>query len=454
MSQPSRIRTLVVDDSSFFANMLSEELEDKYGMETFCVTSASDALDMIEEKDVDCVVSDYDMPGMDGLGLLRRLREKGIEIPFLLLTGRGDEEVASEAFSGGATDYLLKLEIMEDNEYRRLANTIENAVSQHQTQKKYELLVNNTPDYIAQISYDGELLAVNPAMEEAFGETESSLVGKSVCDLMPDEVGERRLERGREVIDENETKTDEDSYEGRYFHNIFVPVDLHGEEESFQMISRDITRRKEREKELELQNERLDEFASVVSHDLRNPLNVAQGRLEMARETGDEDEFDEAEEALERVESIVNDVLDLARQGQTVGETDEVSLKETVRDAWRNVHTKDASVEIDDRLGTVSADESRLREALENLFRNSVEHGGDDVSIHVGSLEDGFYVEDDGEGISEDESEKIFDHGYTTTDEGTGFGLSIVESIVEAHGWEIDLESSSFGGARFEIQTR
>ncbi|MDY6775386.1 MAG: response regulator [Halobacteria archaeon] len=454
MSQTSRIRTLVVDDSSFFANMLSEELEEKYGMETFCVTSGSDALGMLSETDIDCVVSDYDMPGMDGLELLQRLRERGIEIPFLLLMGRGDEEVASEAFSGGATDYLLKLEIMEDNEYRRLANTIENAVSQHQTQKKYELLLSNTPDYIAQISRDGELLAVNPAMTDAFGEKESDLIGESVSDLMPEGVGEMRLEMGREVIDEKETKTYEDSYEGRYFHNIFVPVDLHGEEESFQMISRDITRRKEREKELELQNERLDEFASVVSHDLLNPLNVAQGRLELARETGDDDEFDEVEEALERVENIVSDVLDLARQGQTVGETDEVSLKETVRQAWRNVHTKDASVEIDDRLGTVSADESRLREALENLFRNSVEHGGDDVSIHVGSIENGFYVEDDGEGISDEERENVFDHGYTTTDEGTGFGLSIVESIVEAHGWEIELESSDLGGPRFVVNTR
>jgi signal transduction histidine kinase len=90
---------------------------------------------------------------------------------------------------------------------------------------------------------------------------------------------------------------------------------------------------------------------------------------------------------------------------------------------------------------------------LENLFRNSVDHGGVDVTITVGALDggDGFYVADDGEGIPEAEREKVFDTGYTTTSDGTGFGLNIVAEIAEAHGWAVEAVEAADGGARFEF---
>jgi signal transduction histidine kinase len=80
-----------------------------------------------------------------------------------------------------------------------------------------------------------------------------------------------------------------------------------------------------------------------------------------------------------------------------------------------------------------------------------VEHGGEDVTIRVGALDDGFYVEDDGGGIPESERGDVFDAGYTTAADGNGFGLSIVQKIVEAQGWRIDVTESAEGGARFEI---
>jgi signal transduction histidine kinase len=89
---------------------------------------------------------------------------------------------------------------------------------------------------------------------------------------------------------------------------------------------------------------------------------------------------------------------------------------------------------------------------LENLFRNALDHGGKDVTVTVGILERGFYVEDDGSGISADPPTDIFESGYSTTSEGTGFGLAIVADIVEAHGWEIHVTSGESGGARFEVR--
>jgi signal transduction histidine kinase len=99
----------------------------------------------------------------------------------------------------------------------------------------------------------------------------------------------------------------------------------------------------------------------------------------------------------------------------------------------------------------VGADADRLCECFENLFRNAVEHAGPDVSVRVGPMARGFYVEDDGPGIPEADRDRVFDHGYTTRTDGSGYGLSIVRTIVNAHGWDVRVTDGDDGGARFEI---
>ncbi len=208
---------------------------------------------------------------------------------------------------------------------------------------------------------------------------------------------------------------------------------------------------------LERQNERLDRFAGVVSHDLRNPLNVAKGRLSILREDAplpDEmrKHLSSADEALDRMNEIIRDVLTLTRDGVEVDWEACTSfvLSEAVRASWQNVATAQARlyVERDRRL---VADEGRVRQLLENLFRNAVEHGGQDVTVWVGGLEEGFYVEDSGEGIPSDKRETVFKDGYSSSEEGTGLGLAIVNTIVEAHGADLTVTDGRTGGARFEI---
>lgn len=203
---------------------------------------------------------------------------------------------------------------------------------------------------------------------------------------------------------------------------------------------------------LERQNQRLEKLSYVVSHDIRNPLNVAKGRMELARETGDVSELDPALDALDRMNEIIEDTLDMARSGQPVDEDERetVSLEEMAEESWRGVETKDASLDVVGNLD-FEADPSRLRNVFENLFRNAIEHGGQDVTVRVGPLQNtsGFFVEDDGAGISSDED--IFEPGFTTNTDGTGLGLSIVHDIVTAHGWDIAVKSSN-GGARFEVK--
>jgi signal transduction histidine kinase len=229
------------------------------------------------------------------------------------------------------------------------------------------------------------------------------------------------------------------------------PVELHtrrlddGEDAgTFVVISRDITERRERERDLE-------RFASVLSHDLRNPLNVAQGRLDLARAECDSEHLEQVGDAHERMNDLIDSLLDLARGGETTVDT--VSLAATVEEAWANVDTGGATLE-STVTAAIRADRSRLAQLFENLFRNSVTYGAadeiSDVTVAVGPLPDGFYVADDGAGIPEAEREAVFEAGYSG-DGGTGFGLSIVERVAEAHGWSVRLAPAEDGGARFEF---
>jgi len=208
--------------------------------------------------------------------------------------------------------------------------------------------------------------------------------------------------------------------------------------------------RVEHERELRRQNEQLDEFAGLISHDLRNPLNVAQGRIALAREETDTDHLDPAASAIDRALSLLEESLTIARQGHDDSDVEPVELASVVSECWTHTDTAEAELTVETER-TVSADPSRLKQLFENLIRNAVKHGGDDVSVTVGDVPGGFYVADDGPGIPADDRDRAFEVGYTTDDESTGYGLYIVREIANAHGWEIGVAESETGGARFEV---
>ncbi len=218
------------------------------------------------------------------------------------------------------------------------------------------------------------------------------------------------------------------------------------------LMSRWVTAELQRQRaneRLERQNEKLERFASIASHDLRNPLNVLAGWLELAEETGDPEQFEKCRQAIERMTRLIDDLLRLARAGAVIDETQQVDLETLVERSWQNVETGDARLRVEtDR--RIEADGERLQQLLENLVRNTVEHADGPATITVGDLDDGFYVADDGPGIPAEKHEAVFESGYTTAS-GTGFGLAIVREIADAHGWTVDLAESEKGGARFEF---
>ncbi|WP_117591307.1 PAS domain S-box protein [Haloprofundus halophilus] len=352
--------------------------------------------------------------------------------------------------------------------------------------EQYRTVVETIPDATYVLDADGYIQMVNDAHTEGTGDSLNDPVGVHVSQYLSEE----GIARGRRVIES--LLADESRFSGRfefeienadgerrrYEDHISVLTDEDGRFDGSVGIVRDITERIERERALSRQNERLDKFASVVSHDLRNPLSVVDGYLELARETGEEDHFDAMERAVDRMENLVDGLLSLARNGRVVDERESVELRSAAERAWGYVPTNGATLIVDGS-HTVDADEARLRELFENLFRNSVEHGSprgrakaDDadggsagsraesngerdgtVTVRVGASSDGFYVADDGPGIPEDERDAVLEYGYSTNESGTGFGLTIVAEIAEAHGWEVTVSESDSGGARFDFRT-
>jgi len=198
------------------------------------------------------------------------------------------------------------------------------------------------------------------------------------------------------------------------------------------------------------ENERLDRFASVVSHDLQNPLSVTAGYIQLAQETGDTAHLDRAQSALDRMHALIDNLLELARSDRTEPDTEVIDLRRAVEQSWEVVPTDTASLEAaTDR--RIRADPTMLGQVIENLVRNATVYGGDGVTITVTDLPGGFAVVDDGPGIPAADREKVFEVGYTTGDDGTGFGLPIVREVADAHGWELALTDGEHGGARYEI---
>ena len=471
------IRVLLVDDDQDFLDAAGELLESESERLTVQTAASTDrALTMLDATAVNCIVSDYDMPGSDGLEFLATVTKREAEFPFILLTGKGSEEIASKAISAGVTDYLQKSG--SQDQFAILANRIENAVDSHRSQRalahsrrRMETLISTLPGMVYRCENDPDrpMEFVGGECEQLCGYTAEQIETDELywgADVIVSEDRERVWEEAQEAVAEREqfeltyrirTSDGEQRWAWERGRGIFDDGDV----VALEGFITDVTERhereeklREREQELERENERLDRFVSLASHDLRNPLDAAQMRLELAQRECDSDHLDVVERSHDRREELLSDLLALARTGESVDEKTRIDLAAHVRRCWGTIDTTGADLTIDANR-TVLAEESRLAQLFENLLRNAVQHGreGEDstVQIQVGTLADGFYVEDDGLGIPVEERETVFEAGHSGNRTGTGFGLSIVRKIVTAHGWSIDITDGTDGGARFEI---
>ncbi len=302
-------------------------------------------------------------------------------------------------------------------------------------------LAGDVDDPVVVLGESGIVRDVNDAAIELFPALDGA-TGEQLADRLPAladqlDAGERVLELERDG-------------ETRYYLLSTNPFTVGNTRIGRMVLVSDITREERYRRQIERQNERLGQLAGVISHDLRNPLNVASGRLEMARKQRDSENLAAVAESLDRMRRLIENLLTLAQEGLDIGDPGPVSLATLAERAWSTVETGDAELRVADDL-LFMADADRLRQALENLFRNAVEHGGD-VTVTVGPCEDddGFYIADDGPGIPPEERQRVLEFGESDSD-GSGLGLAIIDTIAEAHGWSLTITDAEGGGARFEF---
>ncbi|WP_135304270.1 PAS domain S-box protein [Haloarcula amylovorans] len=318
----------------------------------------------------------------------------------------------------------------------------------------YRTLVENFPNgAVALVDRDLRYVTFGGTPEGDSGVTRTELEGELLRDALPSELADVVVPHYRAALD-GEISTFEESVGEETYQFHFHPVrDDDGDIFAALGLSQDITDRRAYQRQLEQSNERLESFASMLAHELRNPVAVGQIYGQQLSSKSDSDAVEYVIEAFDRIEDMINIMLVLTRGEEAVSDPTALQLVPVARDVWEEIDTTSGTLETDGDY-TVAADETYLRHLLRNLFDNALQHGGRDITVTVGELPTGFYVEDDGTGIPPDERDTVFEAGYTTAADGggSGLGLAFVSELATAYGWEVTVNESEAGGARFEFR--
>ncbi|UPV75897.1 PAS domain S-box protein [Halorussus limi] len=324
-----------------------------------------------------------------------------------------------------------------------------------ESERRYRTLAENFPNGAVGV-YDRSLrltLTEGSVLGDTLP-TAERLEGNRIPEVFPTETAGELEPMFRAAVEEGETGKTTTEFAGRNWQVWAAPLrDADGEVFAGLSFVQDITEQVERERELEERTERLDKFASMLAHELRNPVTIGQIYSQQLPDDADAEAVEYVTEAFDRIESMIDVMLVLTRGSDAVGERTPVELADAAREAWDDVDAPEATLEIGvDR--TIQADETYVQHLFRNLLENAVKHGGRDVTITVGDIPtgDGFYVADDGPGVPAEDRDTVFQAGYTTAEqEGTGLGLAFVRELAEVYDWTCSVTESEAGGARFEF---
>jgi PAS domain S-box-containing protein len=489
---PSTLRVLLVDDDAIDRRALMRALRAAgIGTETRETDTVAGALALLEAETFDCVFLDYQLPGGDGMRVLREARATGLDTPIVMLTGQEDTQTAVELMKAGASDYIAKADLSPERIARsvttvlrlqraeRLTRQAEQAL--RESEERFRVLHETSPDGFmifrsvrdeAGRIVDFEWTYANPASAELVGRSATELLGRRLLVEMPGNREGGLFEAYCRVVETGDVWQDEFEYHydgvGRWFRATAARLG-----DGFAVSFADISRRKQAELERERALEIRSRFFAAMSHELRTPINAIIGYNELLLDGiyGEINEkqhrgLDRSQRAARHLLDLVNDVLDLSKleAGKMELVVEPVHLDELVQDLFATVRplAEQRQTPLTERvegcIEPILTDPRRVRQILLNLLSNAIKFGeGRPVeAVCRKGADGGVVVEiiDHGAGIADADLERIFEEfvQLPNIDQGgTGLGLPISKRLAEVLGGELVVSSRSGEGSRFTL---
>ncbi|CAN5788037.1 hypothetical protein BH23GEM6_BH23GEM6_01150 [soil metagenome] len=483
-------RVLVVDDDRVDRMAVVRALRSAgVEMEAEEAGSVQEARDLLFSGPFDCVFLDYQLPGGDGLRVVREAREQGISTPIVMLTGQSDDRVAVDLMKAGATDYLTKDSITPE----RLEQTLRQVVRTHRaevlvreaedrvrtSEQRFRSLVVATSQAVWTTDASGSMEAESPTWREFTGQTAEEMKGSGWLNAIHSddreitrETWEKAIREGTTYVIEHRVRGPDGEY--RFMIARGVPVrGSDGEVVEWVGAHSDISRRKQAELDREAAMASRNRFYAAMSHEIRTPMNAILGYTDLLL-AGAYGEMSEPQvEGIKRTHragqhllELVNDVLDLSKleAGKLEIEVEPTSIPSLIEDLFATVlplardSGADLRLEHSDCSEPIHIDPRRVRQILLNLLSNAIKFGGPrPVTVRCMRADGGgvtVEVLDEGPGIDPIDLPRIFEEfvQLSGTDQlGTGLGLPISRRLAELLGGRLDVESNPGEGSVFRL---
>lgn len=481
------VRILALEDDPALALLLRRSLE-RNGFSVDAVVNGREGLDRLAGESYDVVIADYLMPVMGGIEMIRALAEQGRNIPVIMVTGEGNEEVAAQALKLGAADYIVKDVQMKYLDL--LPAVIEKVLSRQQLVREREQIFdalresedryrrlfesNPLPMWVHDL-YTFAFLAVNEAAVRHYGYSRDEFLSMTIMDIRPPEDSSQRQDHTTQALDRAGV------WRHRKKDGTIINVEIvshtldFGERRAEMVMANDVTERLKSEEE-RIRSQKLESLgvlAGGIAHDFNNLLTAILGNITLAgfdiRSDGElAKRLEEAERATIRARDLTQQLLTFSKGGEPVKRTVEIAdlINEAAGFALRGSRSRCEFSAAPD-LRAVEADEGQISQVINNLLINAdqaMPEGGvvtvrcENHTVAPGSglpVAPGEYVKititDQGIGIPQDHLIKIFDPYFTTKQKGSGLGLATAYSILKRHGGYLTVESELGRGAAFMV---
>jgi PAS domain S-box-containing protein len=495
------MRILVVDDAIEHAELVVEFLRASNawpGAEIGVAANYEEALAMLVRQPHDVAVVDYWLGARDGVSLLREVRQRGVDTAVVVLTGRGDEDVAVEAMKAGAADYLNKTALTIESLERAVRHAVALRAGEQQRQQaeaalrsseeRFRALVENSSDALMLIDAESRVTYITPSTTRLLGWQTDQIVGRSVFDFLHSDDRELAGNRMAGVL---QTPGHPVSAEVRFLHadgswRIMEGVAVgHLDDPSVGAIvvnARDITDRRRLEEQLRQAQkmEAIGQLAGGVAHDFNNLLTAILGYCnlmleELPREDPLRGDLEEIHSAGERAAALTRQLLAFSRRQMLQPQVVDINtIVQQLEKLLRRLISEDVELKtaLAPELMPVRVDPASIEQILVNLAvnaRDAMPLGGR-LTIETSNVEldeayavthmtvkPGSYVmlavSDTGQGMDEATRARVFEPFFTTKEQGkgTGLGLATVYGMVKQSGGYIWVYSEPARGTVFKV---